>query len=164
MNNKMVSGWLFVSLSLLAVLTACIQVSPSPTIPIYVTPSSTSLTNIQPNALPSSTLDLSAQATANFIQASISEEIETGEIQGNKIVIAIEKYYQETGHYPNDLKELIPIYLNQIPLTITGEQFRYKLINSKLYYLWFLLSRAGRKFSCSYAPDLKTWECSGTEQ
>ena len=143
MNNKMVSVCLFI---FLFTLVACANVSLN------------AVTPINPQSNVSTPYDPSIQATLDFV----SEERETGMQQGNEIVVAIEKYHKETSRYPENLNELVPVYLNEIPLTITEEQFEYKLVEPQLYYLSFLLRRRAERFACTYMGDLKTWECSGT--
>jgi hypothetical protein len=138
---------------------ACTNVSLSAVAPTSLISSATS-TNTQSNI--STPYDPSAQATFDAIRASIAEEEESGKRQGNEIVEAIERYYKETSQYPNNLDELTPVYLSEIPLTITGEPFGYRLVEPQIYYLSFQLVRTERKSACTYMGDLKTWECSGT--
>jgi len=104
----------------------------------------------------------SVQGTFDAVRALIIEEQESGKQQGDEIVKAIEKYHKETSQYPNDLDELIPIYLSELPFTITGQQFGFRLVEPQIYYLSFLLGRREGRFACTYMGDLKAWECSGT--
>jgi hypothetical protein len=136
MKNKIVSVCLFIFLS---TLVACADVS---------------LSAVTQTAVISS----ADQATLDFM----SEERESGMQQGDEIVAAIEKYYSETNRYPDKLDELVPVYLNEIPLTITGERFEYRHVRPQVYFLSFLLQRQARRFACTYMGDLKAWECSGT--
>jgi hypothetical protein len=152
MNNKAIYVYLFI---FLFTLVACSNVSLSDVTPTTMMSSATPANNQSKDSTP---YDPSIQATLDFI----SEEREIGMQQGNEIVAAIENYYRETSQYPNHLDELVPVYLNEIPLTITGEQFEYRLVEPHFYSLSFLLRRRGERFACTYMGDLKTWECSGT--
>jgi hypothetical protein len=156
MNNKMVYVCLFI---FLFTLVACANVSLNAATPTDMI-SSAAPTNIKSNV--STPYDSSAQATFDAVRASIAEEQESGMQQGNEIVVAIEKYYKGTNQYPDNLGELVPVYLNEIPLTITGEQFEYRLVEPQFYYLSFLLRRQAERFACTYMGDLRTWECRGT--
>ncbi|BBP02081.1 hypothetical protein [Sulfuriferula nivalis] len=60
--------------------------------------------------------------------------------RAENLIVAIEKYHQETGHYPEKLNNLVPEYISNIPLakyTLFFNKFRY--INHKdtqaLYYV-----------------------------
>lgn len=156
MNNKTSYVCLFI---FLFALVACTNISLSPMTSTAVIASVTSTTT-QSNV--STFYNPSVQATFDAVRASIIEEKESGKQQGDEIVEAIERYYKETSQYPNNLDELIPIYLGELPLTITGQQFGYRLVEPQIYYLSFLLGRREGRFACTYMGDLKEWECSGT--
>ncbi|MBT6321900.1 MAG: hypothetical protein HOJ31_06910 [Anaerolineae bacterium] len=60
-------------------------------------------------------------------QDLILQEIDEGKKQGDNIVNAIEKYYENEGDYPESLADLLPNYLDEIPVTITQKAFSYEL-------------------------------------
>ncbi len=52
--------------------------------------------------------------------------------RAENLIVAIEKYHQEKGHYPEKLSNLVPEYISNIPLakyTLMSNEFRY--INQK---------------------------------
>ena len=88
------------------------------------------------------------------------EESEKSKEIGNKIVVAIENYYQDFGNYPKSLEDLIPRYLDEIPQTTTGHGFAYQLYENNYYVLKFPFTR--RNIACGYSngPDtIGGWEC-----
>jgi hypothetical protein len=86
-----------------------------------------------------------------------NEESEESKVIGNQIVAAIERYYQDTGSYPESLGDLIPHYLDEIPKTTTGHGFAYHLYDNDYYILEFPFTR--RNIACGYTPVSKEWEC-----
>ncbi len=60
-----------------------------------------------------------------FEKGSVSEEVFEGITRGNLIVQAIYAFASEKGTYPEEMEELIPNYLDYIPLTITNQEYSY---------------------------------------
>ncbi len=94
---------------------------------------------------------------------SHSEEVGMGIRQGNEIVSAIEKHYRDTNRYPDKLDELVPIYMNKIPLTLTGQEYEYKFLGpdsvwGQPYILLFRV-QTKKNTNCSYVQRFVEWEC-----
>lgn len=92
----------------------------------------------------------------------MSQEIEYGEHQVQIIVEAIEEYYQDHSEYPESLEVLIPAYLQELPLTISGDLFDYYQNRTDIYLIGFKLKRQGGEnivFSCGYSRGNDLWEC-----
>ena len=101
---------------------------------------------------------------------SQAEEFDTGKTTGNSIVNALEEYYLENGVYPETLEVLIPNYLSELPTTITGQMFNYKLLSiesSNPYSLSFPLSTkistACYYFRSLELQGLNPWDCGFTQ-
>jgi hypothetical protein len=66
-----------------------------------------------------------------------------------KIVIeAVNTYYAESGHYPENLNQLIPIYLESIPscaYRMTGSEFRYFSDQGDPNLVWVVVPPFGRR-------------------
>jgi hypothetical protein len=89
-----------------------------------------------------------------------ANEIEYNMIQGNKIIDAIEKYYQTTGHYPEALSDLVPDYIEQISLTKSGGSFEYRLNEYYIYLVSFkILGKESVNGTCAYSGKDPFWDC-----
>lgn len=82
---------------------------------------------------------------------------ELARYRAETLILAIEKYHQDTGHYPENLSKLVPAYIPNVPLakyTVMFNEFRY--INQKdtrsLYYV--ALPPFGRP---TYSFNQKSW-------
>lgn len=86
-------------------------------------------------------------------------EVNDGISKGNPIIKALEGYYAKNGHYPEELEDLIPHFLSDIPSTRTGQTYFYNKLDLEGYILVFsLTTRKGE--GCGYRPNEKVWECS----
>jgi hypothetical protein len=85
-------------------------------------------------------------------------EIQEGQEVGNRIIEAIDKYYEEKGQYPDILDDLIPDYLSEIPHTPSGQAFEYTL-NYDIYMLLFK-SSTKRGANCAFGKRQSFWDCS----
>ncbi len=101
---------------------------------------------------PISTIDPEWLPTITWENEERKEGVETGQA----IIEAIERYYQDTGIYPDSLNDLIPMYLERIPETSNGHGFAYDLYDD-WYILKFPFTRRNRV--CGYSPGLDDWEC-----
>jgi hypothetical protein len=92
-----------------------------------------------------------------------ANEIEYNMIQGNKIIDAIDRYYGTTGHYPENLDCLVPVYLAEIPLTKSGQPFEYRLNDYFIYGLSFNIPGTENVHGgCGYNKMDPFWECGVT--
>lgn len=93
-----------------------------------------------------------------------STEINEGIAIGNQIVRAIEVYNLDQGHYPPTLDDLVPVYLSEIPLTTTGQQYFYRPFDStdplapEIYWLAFRVAEQ-QNVTCTYLRRLGYWDC-----
>lgn len=81
------------------------------------------------------------------------------EKRGETIVSAIKKYRKAEGKYPNNLSELVPNYLDDVPKTDMGllsfQSFRYTVERDQdRYHIFFL--RSGYLIG-AYSPEDGTW-------
>ena len=109
-------------------------------------------THVAPTATPV------REATPDPTVVLILEEISSGEEQGDRIIEAIERYSQSTGHYPQSLENLVPEFINAIPVTMTGKKFFYRLDESDICVVGFDLARKAHA-ACSYSRRLDAWDC-----
>lgn len=59
-----------------------------------------------------------------YINHSLEKSrIKTLKASGGEIITALEAFHKEKGIYPSDLKELIPVYLEEIPETTPPVQY-----------------------------------------
>jgi hypothetical protein len=90
------------------------------------------------------------------------KEFLSGKEIGNQLKNAIEQYKRTHGNYPQSLSELIPEYFNSIPLTITGQEFSYKILDPSAarlsYGLCFVITQNINTMCCN-SPYYDGWEC-----
>lgn len=152
---KKLWGWIFVLFAL--VCSGCV---PNSSNPDYM---STETDAITPSL---QTTPLNDSDTTQFqTQDLISQEIAEGKKQGDNIVNAIEKYYENEGDYPETLGDLLPNYLDEIPVTITQQTFSYELSDHFTYMLIFEIERKSTDdviWFCGYIRRYEFWECGHT--
>jgi hypothetical protein len=96
--------------------------------------------------------------------SSLDQEIKTGIERGNRIVQAIEVYHTAKGEYPPSLNELMPVYLNDLPITSTGQAYFYRLFDtgsplaSDVYWVSFRAINQDH-VACTYFRMLDYWDC-----
>jgi len=108
--------------------------------------------------LPTETLDVISSVTLADDPKTDEHlrEIREGQRLGELIIDAIEKHYLDKGIYPDELPNLVPTYLQEIPLTETGESFRYRQ-SPDIYVVGFdLVTKKGAY--CAYIKRLDIWE------
>ena len=89
-----------------------------------------------------------------------NEEIIDGKKKAEIVILAVEQYKTKNGHYPERMNELLPEFLKEIPITITGHPIEYQ-VDGDYYIVGFLLKkRAKIQESCGYIRRLSAWECS----
>jgi hypothetical protein len=75
------------------------------------------------------------------------------------IIHALERYHAQTGAYPEELKDLVPSFLAEIPPTPERlSEISYRLTDTS-YQLEFKYAGPGLN-SCIYTPE-NEWDCSG---
>lgn len=71
-----------------------------------------------------------------------------GEKNAQRIIKAVNTYYADNGHYPENLNQLIPIYLERIPkcaYRITDSQYRYFPDPGDPNLMWAVVPPFGRR-------------------
>ena len=89
-------------------------------------------------------------------------EIKSGIEIGNKIIYSLGNFYREYGYYPENLSELVPAYIEKIPLTTTGSGFYYVKYSDDLNFGPYILSFTCESVpfvGCTYHAKLSNWEC-----
>lgn len=125
----------------------------------------TALATLTPSPTLTSTPTLTANATSTGGPLSpLSQEVQTGIVRGNGIVKAIEAYHAAMGVYPPGLQDLVPAYLDAIPLTSTGQPYIYRLFEStspmasEVYWLEFRAVDQAHVV-CTYMRRIDYWDC-----
>lgn len=72
---------------------------------------------------------------------------------GEKIVAAIESYYEKNGRYPDCLAQLLPEYLPEIPPSFFDVREWYYYRTSEDYFLGASITYP----ACHYVPSDKKW-------
>lgn len=91
---------------------------------------------------------------------SYEDEVRINKERANKIIDALDRYAQEDRGFPKDLAVLVPEYLDELPKTVSGDNFRYIVWPAGYYELSFsLVSKAHR--GCGYMSRYEEWECAG---
>jgi len=94
----------------------------------------------------------------------LEQEIKNGMERGNRIIQAIEAYHTTKGEYPPTLNELLPTYLSDIPMTLTGQAYSYRLFDGsspladEVYWVSFRAINQDH-VACTYFRRLDTWDC-----
>lgn len=141
--------------------------TPTPTIKPTLTPTLTRTPSATATATFTATPTSSKTPTPDPIQAALDAEISAGIERGNQIIEALEAYYQAKGIYPPALNSLVPGYLAEIPVTITGQQFFYRpfdgesLLAQEIYWVAFNVTRQ-EHVACIYLRGLEYWDCGST--
>jgi hypothetical protein len=107
----------------------------------------------------------SSTPTLNPTLEWINQEIGYGQVGVFIIVGAIDRFYEDHGVYPDDLSELVPIYLEELPSTISGASFYYYQNDTVTYAVTFFLESKGGENTtayCGYYFSQDLWECGGS--
>lgn len=128
--------------------------------PAHSVPAERAVPRATSTAIPTVTMKSTIDPTGEWI----NNEIEDGIEQGERIIKAIESYHQDYGNYPESLTGLIPEYLNEIPLTIAGQEYTFELFEPNIYLLSFIRIRThigqGKYVNyCAYLRNINEWEC-----
>ena len=95
-------------------------------------------------------------------QPSRSEIIESNfrnQQQAQPIIDAINQYAQDYAAFPEGLPELIPVYIQEVPLTEDDMSFEYFTSEFDGFVLCFGLSRPFPE-GCCYLQEHQIWDCS----
>jgi hypothetical protein len=94
------------------------------------------------------------------------EAIEVSKARGDQIAQGLASFQREHGHYPENLSELIPGYLSEIPLPTAGaKQWRYANNDAQVSYsLTFSDEHDNEKyrFASSMPPQFR-WQHSSSK-
>jgi len=74
------------------------------------------------------------------------------------VIAALESYYGTEGSYPQNLEELSPNYLTDLPIQEDGSDLEYSAADGS-YALGFHYSGPGFN-ECTYRPE-SGWDCEG---
>jgi len=81
--------------------------------------------------------------------------------RGELLVAAIQQYVDHFGSPPTSLEILVPDYLDEIPQTYGGSEFKYILTADDPKDPWWLFFELASDGSgCGYHPRLERWDCS----
>ncbi len=89
----------------------------------------------------------------------VNETIKINEGRASELISALARYHQVHSQFPGQLDLLVPSYLKQIPVTLSGQKFEYTLDTLEGYYLTFHADDNGG-VGCGYNQRLKGWDCS----
>ena len=116
-----------------------------------------SIKNLSPVSISTST------PNSGYNKDLTNEERLSGKETGETIISAVEKFHKNTGDYPNKLSDLVPLYIEEIPLTKTGQEFQYVSYQPDFvdgpYLLYFYTIE--KTWVCAYHPRYEEWECGG---
>jgi len=78
--------------------------------------------------------------------------------QGNaeNIISALDHFFIDNYHYPKDLDELVPTYLQELPKTYNGKNFGYYTSIQDGYGVCYALDTV----ACCYRQNISFWDCS----
>lgn len=93
-------------------------------------------------------------------EVSEDEEIADGKAKSAIVISAVEQFKLDNGHYPETMEDLMPKYLTEIPITLTGHQIEYHRDRDFYIVSFELKKRTKLPAGCGYLRDLDTWECS----
>src|SRR5688572_13489767 len=75
---------------------------------------------------------------------------------GNPLVEAIHLYHDEEGELPEELDDLVPAFLTEVPLTTEGARFGYSQSEEDMFSLCFPVRGEP---GCCYIQRFEVWEC-----
>jgi len=76
--------------------------------------------------------------------------------RAENIISALYEYEQEYTSFPNQLIDLVPVYIDAIPTTVEGEDFFYSIDSVNGFNLSFMVKS---NFGCGYSDQSQQWEC-----
>jgi hypothetical protein len=129
-------------------------------------PTKTPTRTPSPSPMPTRTIPASATPVPSATPSVSPQdpEIQAGLEVGNEIIVAIEAYRADQGHYPGALSDLVPDYFIAIPETKTAQPYLYRFFDSsdpmaaEVYWLSFKVLRRAHT-SCTYYRRIDYWDC-----
>jgi hypothetical protein len=115
----------------------------------------------RPTANPSRTLLATLPGPT---QLATDAEIADGIFRAARIIEALEAYSRDYGEYPTVLEALVPGYVPEIPMTMTGQPFVVRVFAAgdvlvdEVYWLSFRVSQP-ESSRCTYLKRLQYWDC-----
>ncbi len=100
-------------------------------------------------------------ADREWAREGAADEIVANKRLASAMIRALDRYEQDQGQFPEQLRALVPRYLAEITTTVGGEDFSYERddLYGEGYYLCFdVVSYPGR--GCCFHPRLGLWDCS----
>lgn len=88
---------------------------------------------------------------------STADRIRNDQTQASDILLALENYQRDHGRFPNELDDLAPTYLEEVPKTTGRQDFAYTLDVADGYHLCFAYPS---RSTCCYIQRLAAWDCS----
>ena len=134
---------------------------PTQSFTVTPVPTGTSLPTATPTRSTARTATLPAGAST---LSAADAEINDGIARGNLIVQAVEAYTQSNGFYPSALSDLVPNYLTELPVTVSGEPFFYRVFERttvmapEIYWVSFRVMTQ-EHVTCTYFRRLEYWDC-----
>ncbi|WP_420629195.1 hypothetical protein [Candidatus Leptofilum sp.] len=89
---------------------------------------------------------------------SSGSEVQENKQRGDTIIQAITAYEQDHDQLPGQLDDLVPIYLADIPKTVSDDDFLYGVNGIDGFLLSFDLQSRDRSY-CSYIYRFQSWDC-----
>jgi hypothetical protein len=77
--------------------------------------------------------------------------------QAEMIIKSLYEYREVHNSFPNELRDLVPEFLKQIPKTTGGQEYFYLINSTDRFLISFMMSS---HYGCGYSDKLKEWECS----
>jgi hypothetical protein len=136
----------------------------SATLSVTATRTATSTRTPTATTSPSATASAEATPAAAVGGREVEDEINAGIQTGNLIVQAIEAFQQAQDQYPSGLQDLVPVFMPEIPVTATGQEYFYRLfddttlMSDELYWVAFKVSLRDH-VECTYLRRLDYWDC-----
>ena len=91
--------------------------------------------------------------------AADAASLEQGRENASELLLALEKYRQDKGEYPQEMGALVPDYLSDIPRSAPRYEYSYKACaNGSGYILYFRLTGANDEW-CGYSTGTEEWKC-----
>lgn len=136
-------------------------------LPASVTiPTKTPTHTPSPSPVPTRTMLASATPKPSVTASPSPQdpEIQAGIEGGNEVIMAIEAYRADNGHYPGELSDLIPEYFLTLPVTKTSQPYLYRFFDAsdpmaaEVYWLSFKVLRRAHT-ACTYYRRIDYWDC-----
>ncbi len=88
-----------------------------------------------------------------------TENVNQNQARSVPLLNAIYKYKVDQGLFPTDVDVLLNDYILQLPRTVNGNEYQYKLSPRKDANHFVLTFDMKNDAYCSFRSDLDDWEC-----